>query len=129
MKDSLLFKDECYAIQGAIFEVHNHLGIGFLESVYQECLEKELAARNVPFQSQSQLSLSYKGHVLSQTFRADLICHDHILVEVKAVKSLSGEHHAQVINYLRAGGLRLGLLVNFGSFPKVTIERIAFSKT
>jgi GxxExxY protein len=128
MGDSLLFKDECYAIQGAIFEVHNHLGIGFLESVYQECLEKELAARNIPFQSQSQLRLSYKGQVLSQTFKADLICHDHILVEVKAVKCLAGEHRAQVINYLRASGLRLGLLVNFGSFPKVTIERIAFSK-
>ena len=66
--------------------------------------------------------------MLSQTFRVDLICHDHILVEVKAVKSLSGEHRAQVINYLKASGLRLGLLVNFGSFPKVTIERIAFSK-
>ncbi len=128
MRDELLFKEECYAIQGAIFEVNRQLGTGFLESVYQESLERELAARDIPIQSQPELSLSYKGHVLQQTFRADLLCYGRVLVKIKAVKGLTGEHRAQVMNYLRASGLHLGLLVNFGSFPKATIERIAFCK-
>jgi GxxExxY protein len=101
MRDELLFKQECYGIQGAIFEVNRHLGVGFLESVYQECLERELAAREIPFRSQPELSLSYKGQVLQQTFKADLVCYGHVLVEIKAVKSLTGEHRAQVMNYLR----------------------------
>ena len=124
MREGLLFKDACYAIQGAVFEVYRELGVGFLESVYQECLEKELLARHVPFQAQPLLRLSYKGRVLEQTYKADLVCYDRILLEIKAVKSLTGEHHAQVMNYLKGTGLRLGLLVNFGSFPKATVERI-----
>ncbi len=126
MKDELLFKEECYALQGAIFDVHRELGNGFLESVYQECLERELRARGIPFQSQPVLSVSYKGEVLNQTFKADLVCHGRILVEIKAVRAVTGEHRAQVLNYLKASGLRLGLLVNFGSFPKATVERIVF---
>jgi GxxExxY protein len=124
MKSELLFRDKCYAIQGAIFEVYKELGVGFLESVYQECLEKELLARKIPFQAQPVLSLSYKGQVLQQTFKADLVCHGQILLEIKAVKGLTGEHRAQVMNYLRASGLHLGLLVNFGLFPKAGVERI-----
>jgi len=126
MTTELLFKDECYAIQGAVFEVSKELGIGFLESVYQECLERELVARRIPFESQRPLRLAYKGQVLEQTFKADLVCYDRILLEIKAVKNLTGEHRAQVMNYLRATGLRLGLLVNFGSFPKAIVERIVF---
>jgi GxxExxY protein len=126
MRDELLFRDECYAIQGAIFEVNRELGVGFLESVYQECLEKELAARNIPYQSQPEMILSYKGEVLKQTFKADLICYGRVLVEIKAVNRLAGEHRAQVMNYLKASGLRLGLLVNFGSFPKAVVERVVF---
>jgi len=126
MENEIVFKAECYAIQGAIFDVYRELGVGFLESVYQECLEKELLARSIPFQAQRCLSLSYKGQVLQQMFKADLVCYDRILLEIKAVKSLTGEHRAQVINYLKATGLRLGLLVNFGSFPKATVERIVF---
>ncbi len=124
MEKELLFKDECYAIQGAIFEVYKELGVGFLESVYQECLEKELLVRDIPFEAQRLLRLSYKGQVLEQTYKADLVCYDRILLEIKAVKSLAGEHRAQVMNYLKGTGLRLGLLVNFGSFPKATVERI-----
>jgi GxxExxY protein len=126
MENEILFKDECYAIQGAVFEVNRQLGVGFLESVYQECLEKELAARSIPFQSQPELSLSYRGQILQQTFKPDLICCGRVLVEIKAVTSLAGEHRAQVMNYLKASGLRLGLLVNFGSFPKATVERVIF---
>ena len=124
MEKELLYKDECYAIQGAIFDVYKELGVGFLESVYQECLEKELLARNIPFQAQRLLRLFYKGQVLAQTYKADLVCYDRILLEIKAVKSLTGEHRAQVMNYLKGTGLRLGLLVSFGSFPKATVERI-----
>jgi GxxExxY protein len=124
MANDLLFRDECYAIQGAVFEVHRELGAGFTESVYQECLEKELLARSIPFQSQPILSLSYKGQVLQQTFKADLICYGCVLVEIKAARSLTPEHRAQVINYLKASGLQLGLLVNFGAFPKTEVERI-----
>lgn len=121
----ILFKEECYAIQGAIFEVYRVLGCGFLEAVYQECLEKELAFRNIPFQSQPLLNLTYKGETLNLIYQPDLICYGTIIIEVKALKDVGNEHRAQLFNYLKATGLRLGLLVNFGHFPKATIERIA----
>ena len=124
MSQELLFKDECYAIQGAIFAVYKKLGTGFLESVYQECLEKELRGRAVPFESQKELRLVYKGVCLEQTYKADLICYGSIIVEIKAAREIAREHRAQVFNYLKISGLRLGLLVNFGHYPKATIERI-----
>jgi len=120
----LLFKEECYLIQGAIFEVYKELGPGFLESVYQECLEKEFAAQNIPFQSQAELAIHYKGQKLKQYFKADLICYNSIIIELKACRALDAVHRAQVINYLKATGKKLGLLVNFGTYPKVQIERI-----
>jgi GxxExxY protein len=100
------------------------MGCGFLEAVYQECLEKELVKRGVPFVAQEELQISYKGHLLKQTYRPDLVCFDEIIVELKALSKTTGEHQAQVLNYLKATGKQLGLLVNFGSHPKVTIERI-----
>lgn len=121
----ILFKDESYAIQGAIFEVYREMGCGFLESVYQECLERELRARGIAFESQRELHLCYKGEPLRQTFKPDLICFGKIIVELKAVKELAPEHAAQVLNYLKATGLQLGLLVNFSSYPKATIKRFA----
>lgn len=120
----ILYKDESYQIQGAIFEVYKELGAGFLESVYQECLEKEFMLRKIPFEKQVEIKLSYKGEPLQQYFKADLICYNSIIIELKAVKSLDPIHTAQVLNYLKATGLRLGLLVNFHSYPKVEIERI-----
>lgn len=120
----LLYKEECYQIQGAIFEVYKEIGSGFLESVYQECLEKELSRRNIPFQRQAEIRLAYKGDSLQQYFIADLICFNSILLELKATKSLEPIHRAQVLNYLKATGLRLGLLVNFNAYPKAAIERI-----
>jgi GxxExxY protein len=123
--DTLLYRDEVYAIQGAVFDVYREMGCGFLESVYQECLEWELADRGIPFESQKELSLHFKNRPLNQTFRPDLICYGKIIVELKAVRELNDQFRAQLFNYLRASKFRLGLLVNFGHYPKVAIERIA----
>ncbi len=122
--DKILYKEECYAIQGAIFEVYREMGCGFLEAVYQECLAKEFLLRQIPFVAQTELSLWYKGDKLQQTYKPDFICYDKIIVELKAVKDIADEHRAQVFNYLKATQNRLGLLVNFGHYPKATIERI-----
>jgi len=120
----ILYKEESYAIQGAVFEVYQEIGCGFLEAVYQECLTKELKRQNIPFSAQVELFISYKGEKLLQTYKPDFICYDKIIVELKAVKDVGDEHRAQVFNYLRISGMRLGLLVNFGHFPKATVERI-----
>ncbi len=123
--EKIIFKEECYAIQGAIFEVYREMGCGFLEAVYQECLEREFFRKEIPFVSQQDLQLTYKGETLQQTYRPDLICYGQIIVELKAVKDISPEHKAQVINYLKATGMKLGLLVNFGTYPKASITRLA----
>ena len=124
MNKEILYKEECYQIQGAIFEVYRVMGCGFLEAVYQECLEKELSLRGIPFVGQQPLTLRYKGEPLEQTYRPDLVCFASIIVELKALSSTTGEHQAQVLNYLKATGLRLGLLANFGCHPKATVERL-----
>ena len=121
--ENLLFKEECYAIQGAAFEVYREMGCGFVEAVFQESFEKELQMRNIEFTAQKELHIHYKGIKLQQTYKPDIICYDKIIPELKAVKSIAPEHRAQVINYLKASGLRLGLLINFGHYPKVEIER------
>ena len=123
--EKILFKDECYRIQGAIYEVNREMGYGFLEAVYQECLERELLKREIPYAAQKELFLSYKGEPLKQIFKPDLICYGEIIIELKAVKHIAPEHKAQVINYLKATGYNLGLLVNFGSYPKADIMRLA----
>ncbi|MCO5260745.1 MAG: GxxExxY protein [Crocinitomicaceae bacterium] len=125
MNTELIYKEESYAIQGAIFDVYREMGCGFLEAVYQECLEKELALRGIPFIAQPELSLSYKGEALQQKYKPDIICYDKIIVELKAVKQTAPEHEAQVLNYLNATHFKLGLLVNFGNYPKVFIKRLA----
>jgi GxxExxY protein len=120
----LLFKDEAYAIFGACFEVYNEMGCGFLEGVYQECLEIELAQRQIAFRPQEELKLAYKGRTLTQFYIPDFVCFEKIILEIKAVSCLADEHRAQVHNYLKGTGHRLGLLVNFGHFPKLEYERI-----
>ena len=120
----ILYKDEAYAIQGAIFEVYREMGCGFLEPVYQECLEKEFSSREIPFEPQKELRLSYKGAVLNLTYKPDLVCYGNIIVELKALKDIDDIHSAKVFNYLKVTGMRLGLLVNFGHYPKATVERI-----
>jgi GxxExxY protein len=120
----ILFKDEAYVIVGACFEVYNDKGSGLLERVYQECLEIELELRDIPFRPQAELKLTYKGRTLEQTYQPDFDCFDKIIVEIKAVSKLTDEHRAQVHNYLKATGYRLGLLVNFGSHGELQHERI-----
>lgn len=122
--DKLLYEAESYAIRGAIFEVYTEMGCGFLEAVYQECLEKELRRRGIAFLAKHKLKLAYKEEVLLQTYQSDLICFGKIISELKAVKELTPVHKAQVLNYLKASKLRLGLLVNFSSHPQVEIERV-----
>jgi GxxExxY protein len=121
-----MFKDETFLIRGAIFEVYKEIGSGFLEAVYQECLEKELYRQKIPFKSQVEISISYKGEVLNKGYIADLICFDKIILELKAVKAFDNVHRAQIQNYLKATGMRIGLLINFGSYPKAVVERIIF---
>ncbi len=121
--DELLYADETYAIRGAIFEVYREMGSGFLEPVYQECLEIEFNRRGLPFLSQCELKLTYQGVSLLQIYKADFVCFEKIIVELKAVKELAPAHEAQLLNYLKATGLRLGLLVNFGSHPDAQVER------
>ena len=111
-----------YAIIGAAMEVHNQLGCGFLEAVYQEALELELVARGIPFRPQVELPLSYKGRALKTYYRADFICFDGVIVEVKALTQLGPIEEAQVINYLKATGFEIGLLLNFGR-PSLQYKR------
>jgi GxxExxY protein len=122
--ERVLFAQEVYRIQGAIFEVNGQMGAGFLEAVYQECLALELAARGIPFVADAPLALSYKGRPLRQTYRVDFICFDRIIIELKALATLLPEHRAQMLNYLRVTGMKLGLLVNFGCGPKARVERL-----
>jgi len=122
--EDLLFREESYRIRGAVFEVYREMGCGFLEAVYQECLEREFRSRGIPAVAQQELGLLYKGEPLAQTYRPDFVCFDCVLVELKAVREIADEHRAQVHNYLKASGHRLGLLVNFGHHPGAEIERI-----
>jgi len=121
----IIYGDESYRVMGACFEVYKDKGCGFLEAVFQECLELELGDQEIPFIAHPSLALNYKGRPLKQTYAPDFICWGKIILEIKAVSALTDEHRAQVHNYLRATGHRLGLLVNFGHFPKVEYERIA----
>lgn len=120
----VIYKDECYQIMGACFEVYKQMGAGFLEAVYQECLAIEFTEQHIPFAAQSPLELCYRGHLLQQMYVPDFVCYGKIIVELKAVKELANEHRAQVHNYLKATGFKLGLLINFGHSPKVEWERV-----
>lgn len=119
-----LFQQEGYDFMAAVFEVRNELGNGFLEEVYQESLEIELSERGIPFLTKPRLTLHYKGRPLKKYYEADLIVIGEIVVELKAVKALTTEHDAQLINYLKATRKRVGYLVNFGSFPKLEWKRL-----
>ena len=120
----LVYKEESYAIIGARFEVYKDKGCGFHEPIYHECLEIELEFQRIPFLSKPPQTLQYRGRTLVQTFNSDFICYDRIILEIKAVYELVDEHRAQVLNYLAATGCELGLLVNFGHYPRVEYERL-----
>jgi GxxExxY protein len=124
MNTQILYKDESYRIVGACFEVYREKGCGFLEPVYQECMEMELRLQGVPYIVKKSLAIEYKGSPLRCTYEPDFICYDKIVLELKAVTELTDAHRAQVQNYLKATGLKLGLLVNFGHYPKAQVERI-----
>jgi GxxExxY protein len=121
----IIYQEEGYKLNGAAFEVYKDKGCGFLEEVYQECLELEFELQGIPFVAQQSLKLEYKGRPLKKKYIPDFICFDKIILEIKAVKELTDEHRAQVQNYLKATGYKLGLIINFGHYPKVQIERIA----
>ena len=118
----IVYEHEGYAIRGALFEVYRTLGAGFLEEVYQEALERELTLRRIPFEAKKRLRISCKGFLLEKYYEADFVCYDKIIVEIKAVKTLLPEHEAQLLNYLKATNMRLGLLVNFNHIPGVDIR-------
>ena len=126
--EDIIFKEECYAIQGAVFEVYRRIGHGFIEAVYQECMEREMKFRGIPFEIQKQFRLSYRDELLEQAYRADFVCYNKIILEIKAVSSVTDAHKAQVLNYLRMTGMKLGMLVNFGHHPKATVDRIINSQ-
>jgi GxxExxY protein len=113
-----------YNILGACFEVYKRMGCGFLEAVYQECLAIELSVREIPFEAQKELGLTYRGNVLQQKYVPDFVCYDRIILEIKACAHLTEEHYAQLINYLYGCGVRLGLLANFGHHPKLEYKRM-----
>lgn len=124
MGEKFVDGEETYSILGACFQVYRELGSGFLESVYQECLERELKARGISFVSHPELRILYMGEPLESKFIPDLVCYCRVVVELKAVAVLIDEHRAQLHNYLKASGRRVGLLVNFGHYPKLEVERI-----
>ena len=95
-------------------EVHKDLGCGFLEAVYQEALGREFADQGIPFESQPVIQIAYKGKLLDKTYQPDFVCFDEVIVEIKAIAGLSGIEEAQLINYLKATGIKVGLLINFG---------------
>ncbi len=121
---NILYKEESYAIIGGCFEVYNEMGSGYLEAVYHECLRLEFFSRRVPFESKLRLNLRYKSQALESYYIPDFACYDQIILEIKAQSGLTDIDRAQIHNYLKGTGARLGLLVNFGSHPKLQYERI-----
>ncbi len=108
-------------------EVHRQLGCGFVEAVYQEALEKEFQLRSIPYEREKELNIIYKGTTLSKTFKADFICYDKIILELKSVREFTDEHYAQIYNYLKAGNLDLGILINFGE-ASLDYQRVPASR-
>lgn len=104
-----------YKIIGAAMEVHKELGCGFLEAVYQEALEREFFTQGIPFRAQPIVNIFYKLKPLSKKYQPDFLCYDEVIVEIKALSGLTGNEEAQIINYLKASGIKIGLLINFGT--------------
>ena len=119
----IIYKEESYKILGACFAVHSELGCGFLENVYHEALDKELTIREIPFKKEAKLDIIYRNEYLSKKYYADFICYDKIILELKACENISDNHIAQVVNYLSATNLKLGIIINFGS-KSLTYKRV-----
>jgi len=124
----VLYKDEVYKIIGAAMEVHSVLGSGFLEAVYHEALAVELKQRGIPFESEKLLPLQYKGHALEKEYHADFCCYDAIVIELKATEGLTSANEAQLINYLKAARMSVGVLINFGSVGRLEWKRMVLEQ-
>jgi GxxExxY protein len=124
----MLYKDEVYRIIGAAMEVHRELGPGFLEAVYQEALCLELEKTGIPFEAEKKIRIQYKDRLLEKEYHADVVCYDAIIVELKAMSELTTNHDAQLLNYLKAGKMHVGLLINFGSFGRLEWKRMVLEK-
>lgn len=120
----LILREEVYAIVGAAFEVYNQLGPGFLEAVYQEALEAELALRRIPNSPQQAIPVFYKGKPLKKSYVADLVTYDQVIIEIKAIDHLTPREYAQLINYLKATGFPVGVIINFGSDKEMQWKRL-----
>lgn len=118
-----MLEQEGYDLMAAAFEVYNEMGPGFLEEIYQECLEIELASREIPFVPQEELNVRYKTRMLKKKYRPDLYVFGEIVVELKAACNLCGDHESQLLNYLKATGKRVGYLINFGNPKKLEWKR------
>ena len=124
----LIYKDEVYAIIGAAMDVYNNLGSGFLEAVYQEAMEIETLARNIPALPEQKLLIQYKGAPLKKFYEADLLCYEKIIVEIKAMDRLTSREEAQLLNYLKATGLPVGVLINFGAHNDLEWKRMVLTQ-
>jgi len=123
----LLYKDEVYAIIGAAMEVYNQLGPGFLEPIYQEAMEIETLVRKIPYKPQQDIHVTYKGKPLKKFYIADLICYEKIIVEIKALERLTSREQAQLLNYLKATEMSIGLLINFGAEKDLEWKRMVLT--
>jgi GxxExxY protein len=124
----LLYKEEVYAIVGAAMDAYNDLGPGFLENIYQEAMEIEVAVRKIPAKPVQEIHINYKGTPLKKFYIADLVCYEKIIVEIKAMDKLTLREEGQLLNYLKATGMKLGVLINFGHYPNLEWKRLVFTK-
>jgi GxxExxY protein len=124
----LLFKHQVYTIVGAAFEVYNILGPGFLEAVYQDALIVEFTQRQIPFVAHQEIRITYKGHRLSKSYIPDFLCHNSVIVEIKATERLTPTDQAQLLNYMKAAQLTTGLLINFGPAKNMEWKRMVLSQ-
>ena len=121
--------EEVHRIMGCAFEVYNRLGVGFLEQVYQAALELELKHAEIPFEAQKHISVYYRGEELKAFYKADIVCFDKVIVELKAETKLSDSAESQLINYLKATGYQSGILLNFGHRGKLEWKKVVFTNT
>jgi GxxExxY protein len=119
----MLYKEEVYQIIGAAMEIYNQLGNGFLEGVYQDAMGIELAIRKIPYSEQVPIEITYKGQTPRHHYQPDMVLFDKIILEMKAISALGANEEAQLLNYLKASGMQLGLLINFGSKAKLEWKR------
>ena len=125
---TLLYKDEVYKIVGAAMEVYNVLGNGFLEAVYQEAFEYELKLRGISFESQPEIKIRYKDKILDKTYKPDLLVFGKVIIELKALEKIGKNEEAQLLNYLSATDVEVGIIVNFGAKNDIEWKRMILTE-